>query len=90
MVPARSLSVVPPPVRIYAGQADPADRTHLTFEYQLNGKSDIVDVRLADDESIQATPRSQLLERGWGSAPAGSGGTVIRGTPDGGIEVIRR
>jgi len=79
--------IIPPPVRIYAGQADPADRTHLTFKYELKGKSDIVDIRLADDESIDATPRSPLLRRGWGNAPADSGGMTIRGTPDGGIEV---
>jgi hypothetical protein len=80
--------VVPPPLRIYAGQADPADRTHLTFKYELQGRSDMVDVRLADDESIDATPRSPLLKRGWGNAPADSGGMTIRGTPNGGIEVL--
>jgi len=57
--------VVPPSVRIYAGQADPADRTRLTFKYELEGKSDVVDVRLFDDESITAIPRSPLLKRGW-------------------------
>jgi hypothetical protein len=80
--------IVPPPVRIYAGQADPADRTHLTFKYEIKGKSDVVDVRLSDDESIEANPRSPLLLRGWGNTPAGTGGMTIRGTEDGGIEVI--
>jgi hypothetical protein len=79
--------IVPPPVRIYAGQSDPADRTHVTFKYELKGKSDVVDIRLADDESVDAMPRAPLLLRGWGAAPANSRGMSIRGTPDGGLEV---
>ena len=40
-------------LRLYAGQADPNDRTRFTLRYELNGQSGTVEGRLLDSASFQ-------------------------------------
>lgn len=49
------------PTRIYAGQADPADASHFTFDYEANGTRDTVDGWLEADDSVTLTPRHPPL-----------------------------
>jgi hypothetical protein len=48
---------LPPLVRMYAGQPDPADASHFTIRYQMWGQEDVLDGRLKDDDSVTLTPR---------------------------------
>jgi hypothetical protein len=43
--------------RLYAGQPDPADDSHFTIRYELNGKSDIIDGWLMSDETVNLQVR---------------------------------
>jgi len=48
---------VPPLVRMYAGQPDPADPAHFTIRYQMWGQEDTLDGQLKDDDQVTLTPR---------------------------------
>ena len=52
----------PPRVRIYAGQIDPSDAAHFTIRYEMWGKSDILDGRLNNDDSVTLNPRHPPLD----------------------------
>ncbi len=56
--------ITAPLVRIYAGQADPADASHFTIRYQMWGQTDVVDGWLRDDESVELVPRNPPREPG--------------------------
>jgi hypothetical protein len=53
---------VPPNIRIYAGQADPADPSHFTIRYQMWGQEDILDGRLDGHDNVTLTPRHPPTE----------------------------
>jgi hypothetical protein len=52
----------PPRVRIYAGQIDPNDAAHFTIRYEMWGKSDILDGRLNNDDSVTLHPRHSPVD----------------------------
>jgi hypothetical protein len=43
--------------RIFAGQADPADPTHLTIGYEIDGQAAVMDGWLNDGDRLMLTPR---------------------------------
>ena len=43
---------------IFAGQADPADRSHFTLAYELAGQGGLIDGRVRDDGSVAVAPVS--------------------------------
>ena len=45
-------------VRIYEGQPDPADATHFTIDYDLNGQRGTIDGNLDEKEWVTFAPRS--------------------------------
>jgi len=45
-------------VRIYEGQPDPADATHFTIDYDLNGQRGTIDARLDDAGWVTFAPRT--------------------------------
>jgi hypothetical protein len=47
--------------RIFAGQADPADPTHLTIGYEIDGKQGVIDGRLNDADRLMLAPRTGRL-----------------------------
>jgi hypothetical protein len=47
----------PPNLRIYAGQPDPNDPSHFTFDYEQWGQRDTVDGWLEADDSVTLKPR---------------------------------
>jgi hypothetical protein len=47
--------------RIFPGQVDPADPTHLTIPYEIEGKPGIIDGRLNDGDRLMLTPRAGRL-----------------------------
>ena len=51
--------------RIFAGQPDPADPTHFTIPYDIDGKPGVIDGRLTDGDRLMLTPRAGRLERWW-------------------------
>ena len=59
-------SLTPPPRtikpnvtwRIFAGQIDPADASHLTIGYEIDGKAGVIDGRLNDGDRLMFTPRT--------------------------------
>jgi len=57
--------VVPPPIRMYAGQPDAANRSRFTVHYDVGPNSDDVDGMLNDDNSVTLTPRKPILGRGY-------------------------
>jgi hypothetical protein len=50
--------------RIHPGQVDPADPTHLTIPFEIDGKPGIIDGRLNDGDRLMLTPRAGRLT-GW-------------------------
>jgi hypothetical protein len=52
--------------RVFAGQADPADATHLTIGYEIDGKMAVIDGRLNDGDRLMLTPRVGRMV-GWTS-----------------------
>lgn len=50
--------------RILAGQSDPADPTHVTIPYDIDGKPGVIDARLGDGDRLMFTPRTGHLV-GW-------------------------
>ena len=51
--------------RIFPGQVDPADPTHLTIPCEIDGKPAIIDGRLNDGDRLMLTPRAGRLTGGW-------------------------
>jgi hypothetical protein len=47
--------------RILAGQVDPADPTHVTIPYDVDGKPGVIDARLGDGDRLMFTPRTGRL-----------------------------
>jgi hypothetical protein len=47
--------------RIYAGRADPADKSHFTIDYELDGKPGTIDGWLREDDRIEMLPRSGAI-----------------------------
>jgi hypothetical protein len=45
------------PLRVFAGQPDPADGRHFTIRYDLDGKSNTIDGWLMPDDTVQLQPR---------------------------------
>jgi len=52
--------------RIFAGQADKGDRSHLTIAYDIDGRPGVIDGRLTDGDRLMLTPRAGRLG-GWRS-----------------------
>jgi hypothetical protein len=52
--------------RIFPGQVDPADPTHLTIPYEIDGTPGLIDGRLNDGDRLMLTPRAGRLAR-WTS-----------------------
>jgi len=50
---------IPSPLRVYAGQIDPADSSHFTVRFQRGRESGIIDGYLKDDESVTLKVRGQ-------------------------------
>ena len=46
------------PLRIFAGQPDPADSRHFTIRYELDGKSNTIDGWLMPDDTVELQPRN--------------------------------
>jgi hypothetical protein len=44
-------------LRIFAGQPDPADESHFTIRYDLDGKSNTIDGWLMPDDTVKLEPR---------------------------------
>jgi hypothetical protein len=53
--------------RILAGQPDPADATHVTIPYDVDGKPGVIDARLGDGDRLMFTPRAGRLLQWTGS-----------------------
>src|SRR5207237_5055150 len=53
----------PFPLRIYAGQPDPADESHFTIAYEINDQKDILDGYLQNDGSIDFSYRGGATTR---------------------------
>jgi hypothetical protein len=53
--------------RIFAGQVDAADPTHLTIGYEIEGQAAVIDGRLNDGDRLMLTPRAGRMV-GWTSA----------------------
>ena len=52
--------------RVFAGQADPKDSSHFTIEYELEGKREIVDGWLVDNEfEYVRLERRGAINNGW-------------------------
>ncbi len=49
--------VLPPNLRIFAGQPDPADDSKFTIDYEMWGQRDTLDGQVADDGRVALTPR---------------------------------
>jgi hypothetical protein len=49
-------------VRLFAGQPDPNDSSHFTFEYEINGRRDIVDGWLEADDTVTLKCRNTLVK----------------------------
>jgi len=47
------------PLRVYAGQVDPADPTHFSVRFQRGQESGVIDGYLKDDESVSLKVRGQ-------------------------------
>jgi hypothetical protein len=62
-----SLPVVPntepDTLRLFAGQADPADESHFTIRYELNGQPGLIDGWLMPDDTVKLEPREGPLRR---------------------------
>jgi hypothetical protein len=43
--------------RLFAGQPDPADESHFTIRYELDGKPNIIDGWLMPDDTVKLEPR---------------------------------
>jgi hypothetical protein len=43
--------------RLFAGQPDPADESHFTIRYDLDGKSNVIDGWLMPDDTVKLEPR---------------------------------
>ena len=54
-------------LRVLAGQPDPADGTHFTIPYILNGKPGVIDGRLRANGRVMLEPREGQFLR-WASA----------------------
>jgi len=52
--------------RVYAGQADPANPSHLTFAYDIDGRPGTIDGWLKDGDRLMLEPRAGRLVR-WNS-----------------------
>jgi hypothetical protein len=48
----------PPHIRVFAGQPDPSDATHITIHYQLWGQDDVVDAWVTNDEHVKFSVRN--------------------------------
>jgi hypothetical protein len=55
------------PWKIFTGQLDPADPTHLTIAYEIAGVPGVIDGRLSDGDRLMLTPRVGRLAT-WTSA----------------------
>ena len=44
-------------LRLYAGQPDPTDASHLTIGYELDGKKGMIDCWLQDDDTVEMKVR---------------------------------
>jgi hypothetical protein len=44
-------------MRFFAGQPDPIDQSHFTIAYELNGRRDVLDGYLKDDDTVTLEPR---------------------------------
>jgi hypothetical protein len=62
----------PQTFRFYAGQPDPADPSHFTIDYDLNGKRGTIHGRLKENGRLELTPAAGLLvgARWYPDAPA--------------------
>lgn len=52
--------------RIFAGRIDPADASHVTIAYDIDGKAGVIDGRLNDGDRLMLQPRVGALVT-WGS-----------------------
>ena len=64
----------PPNLRIYAGQADPADASHFTFDYEEWGQRDTVDGWLEADDTVTLRVRRSPVPPTAPATTTGSGG----------------
>lgn len=48
-----------PKLRVYAGQADPADASHFTIDYEQWGQRDTFDCWLQPDDTVKIKPRKR-------------------------------
>ena len=47
-------------VKLYAGRPDPADPSHFTLDYELDGRRETIDGWLRDDDAVDLTQRNPL------------------------------
>lgn len=47
-------------VKLYAGRPDPADSSHFTIDYELDGRREVIDGWLRDDDAVELTQRNPL------------------------------
>jgi hypothetical protein len=47
--------------RLFAGQPDPSDPSHFTFDYECDGHRGVIDAWLRDDDKIDLKPRDGTL-----------------------------
>src|SRR5439155_6113067 len=52
--------------RIFTGRVDPADASHITIAYDIDGKPGVIDGRLNDGDRLMLQPRAGSLVR-WRS-----------------------
>ena len=60
--------------RFYAGQHDPADPAHFTFDYDHDGRRGTIDGRLKDDGSVELKPDVGIVTgKQWAVPESGPG-----------------